>query len=735
MNNNSKKQKVRKGGGFGFEETNREAVLQKTADILAKVKGTFIRVQANGFVQETDVQEDAGGYQITIGAKVKEQEESKTKFERAVAPILFNTSKNLFNNQKVDLTGFAQDKHQSALVDIADGVYSGLEQRRVNSMMGYLYKGYNERYQIADQQRAERDFADIEIDNPAVAIQAANLGLYDKVAKSQFPEANEFVKAVERTGPSGSLILTKDYIDRIVKPWYKENFDNEPEEPQGQGQGQGQQQGQEGQDGESGESGEQGQSGESGESGEDSESEDEGQEDGEGQGQGQSGQSGDGNAEPQNIDPETGEIHSGDLNKHAGEKNWKGDKPSEAQKKALDYYGYNGETPETKGDASDLISDIKSSGNEGERAEELSKEFPKQMPNSGQGEEDGQSEDCSEPANWNENDMELKNQGDITESMRNQVDPARNMQGRCEESNTDQTDLESSRTEGMEELEKIEDAINEITTEDAKDESPDTFELDNKHGFSEEELGDLTGNIKPISMNRWGTVDPDRQVVNKLKALFKRVKGKSKMRLTEDGNEVDIDMFIKNRTEGGQEFLLESTPQHGFLVVIGVDESGSMGGQRMNIARQLCGTLYKAFEEMHNVEIHVIGWASSGGTKVHIIKSFEDVATLRAYGGTPFREATMYIADYVKKQPQKKKLFFQITDGDVDYDEKMMRFMQNMRRDGIITTGIQVNDYGDAQGSMTKLFGKGNFLQFSDMADVKKILIKQIAKQMMRFMK
>lgn len=734
---------MRKGGGFGFEETNREAVLQKTADILGKVKNVKINVEAQSWQAETNVTEATGSvdYNISIGSKVKGQEESKTKFERAVAPILFNTSKNLFNNQKADLTNFAETKHQQAVEELADGVYSALEQRRVNSMMGYLYKGYNDRYQVADLDRAERDYGELEINNPAVAIQAANLGLYDKVAKSQFPEANEFVKAVERTSPQGSLILTKDYLDRIVKPWYKENYGNEePESPEGGGQGQGQQQGQdgeEGQDGESGdsgESGESGQSGESGESGEDSESDGEGQEDGEGQGTGQSGESGDGNAEPQNVDPQTGEIHSGDLNKHAGEKNWKGDKPSDAQKKALDYYGYDGETPETKGDASDLISDIKDSANEGERAKELTEEFPKQMPQSGQGESEGEEE--SEPKDWNEKDQELKNKGEHSKYLENKIDPTRNMQGRCEEGNTDQTDLEQARADAEQEIDEIESAIAEVTKEEAEQKSDETFEMDSKDGFSESELADLTGNIKPISMNRWGNVNPDRQVVNKLKALFKRVKGKSKMRLTEDGNEIDVDMFIKNKTEGGQEYLLEANPQQGFLVVIGVDESGSMGGNRMQIARQLCGTLYKAFEEMHQVEIHVIGWASSGGTKVHIIKSFEDVATLRAYGGTPFREATMYIADYVKKQPQKKKLFFQITDGDVDYDEKMMRYMQNLRRSGVITTGIQVSDYGyDAGQSFTKLFGKGNFMQFQDMADVKRVLIKQVAKQMMRFMK
>jgi len=72
-----------------------------------------------------------------------------------------------------------------------------------------------------------------------------------------------------------------------------------------------------------------------------------------------------------------GYIRSGKLNQHSGEKYWQSDEPSQKQLKALEDYGYDGETPETKGDASDLISKIKYSGNTRKKAEELSRQYPK----------------------------------------------------------------------------------------------------------------------------------------------------------------------------------------------------------------------------------------------------------------------------------------------------------------------------------------------------------------------
>jgi hypothetical protein len=696
----TKKEKVRKGGTFGYEETGRQKNLQQTADILGKVKGVKIDVRCTRSSNDvTDVREGYHGedFTISIGGKDKEiNESSKTKFERAVSPILFETSKKLYNDKRANLVNFAQTKHQNDVVKISDGVYSALEQRRLNSMMGYLYKGYEDRYTEADLAKAKREFKNKKIDDPATALQAAQLGLYDKVAKSKFPRANQYVKDVERTGKRGSLILTEEYLNEVVKPWYQAEFGQEEPEGEGgkgEGQGQGQGNGNPSPDGKG-----------------------EGQQDGEGQGTGQSGQAGDGNAEPKDE-----EIHTGNLNTHKDEKNWKGQKPSQRQLDYLKKNGYKGETPETKGDASDLIQSII----DGVPVDELNKSFPKS------GEHNIQEPQEEERSKLDDN---LRDLGNDAKAQERELDPAKDLEGKCNsddfiKENTEQT-LDESKEEGEELLSRIEESISDISNQK---EEHKPFQCNSPDGYSPKELEEIKGEMRVVPNRKtWGSVKYDKQTANKLSTLFRNVKDNRKFTVSDEGEDIDIDLYIRNRTEGGVDFLKTDRKETGAAIVIGLDESGSMScGNRMDVAKLLCATLYKAFEKLPNIEIHVIGWTSG---KLHIVKNFQDIASLYPSSGTPFREATMWIADYVNKLPHKKKLFFQITDGDVDYDDKMKRYIQNMKRRGIICTGVQVADDGYGNDTMADLFGKRNFISFRSMSDVKRVLVKQIAKQMVRFL-
>ena len=63
----TKKEKVRKGGTFGYEETGRQKNLQQTADILGKVKGVKIDVRCTRSANDvTDVREGYQGEVFTI---------------------------------------------------------------------------------------------------------------------------------------------------------------------------------------------------------------------------------------------------------------------------------------------------------------------------------------------------------------------------------------------------------------------------------------------------------------------------------------------------------------------------------------------------------------------------------------------------------------------------------------------------------------------------------------------
>ena len=65
------------------------------------------------------------------------------------------------------------------------------------------------------------------------------MGLNDLVAKSEFPEATQYIKDVERTSPAGSVILTEKFVEDVLAPWYLKNFQEPEDGDGGDGDGEG----------------------------------------------------------------------------------------------------------------------------------------------------------------------------------------------------------------------------------------------------------------------------------------------------------------------------------------------------------------------------------------------------------------------------------------------------------------------------------------------------------------
>jgi len=681
MTKKTKETKKRKGTSFGYEDRQKESILQKTVDIFEAIKKTQINLDLKTYAlqNQADVYDgyDDKKHFITVGKR--KDENVKTSLERGLAYVAFDTSKKQYVNDplyKENLKQFAQIKHQSQVSDLIDSVYASLESRRVHSCMGHVFKGFDERYKEADKLHAKNVFtskADFTINDPVTALQCSQLGLEELVENSDFPEANKFMKNVERTSGAGSLILTKDFVEDVLKPWYQKTFGNEPEGGQG----------------------------------------------GDGEGDGDSEGDSEGSNENDSDSDDSNESDSSGYDKpHKDAKNWKGKKPTEKQTDYLEKLGYDGKIPDTRGGTSDLISEL---------ANDEGITNPDPVKDHNVEEDDA---DKFDPVG-NEDDKKLQDLEFNTKWQRQQTNIGEKMTGQIE--NFTAETLEEAQQDGDDLIENIEDALSEIGRGDSEEnKSP------RKITWRKKELEGELGGVEEIK-NLPVIAQPqvDQQTVNKLKQIFKRIKSKPREEVSDSGTEIDVDLFIKDELEGATDFLIEDVEQQGFAVVIGIDESGSMGGNPIQIARNLCGTLYKAFENMPNVEIHVIGWQSNvSHCDIHKITSYREVGTLHAGGGTPFTKATLYLGEFVKKLPQKKKLFFQITDGGVAYDKKTKVYLENMRKENnTVVTGMLISYYDGGDQAMEDLFGKDNFLRFNNMEAVKSVMINDIAKRFLRHMK
>ncbi|MDC3257175.1 VWA domain-containing protein [bacterium] len=662
MSNQIKKRKVIKGGTFGYEEKNKTKICREIADIFEQLHGDKIEINTgskcdNMITEWTST--DQNDKEITnyrIDVSKSPTRSTKTGLEDSLTHIITKSPRKSYEDNKDDFIDFSSENHYSKVSMMSDKIFDAFENKRAETWSTAIYQGYKERVTEANKLDGEKLIKKIE--NPIDALNAARLGLTEMVADSEFPEANDFMKSVERTMPKASVLLTKDYIDRVLKPWYQKiTSEDEPEnepnpEEEGEDEGEGQPQG----EGNPAPNGEQ---------------------QGEGQGEGEG--EGEGKPEPK----------------------WKSDKPSEAQKRYIKKLGGEPKFPETKGQASDYIKEL-IDGNDPAK-EERAKQLDKSNPNA---------EDKLHEAMFS--DISDINQNNTGSGCDPNVD-------------FDNDTIEQQQQEGEKEIEKIEEKISDMlqNTKQVK-----KYDIQNniKHGTSR--------CIDDEPLPKSSVVEYDRTTVNKLKQLFKRLKSKQTHELSDSGTDIDVELFIKNQVEGGHDFLLNEVEQRGFAVVIGVDESGSMGNGNMHSAKKLCATLYKAFEDMPNVDIYVFGWTTGyseetdrSGVIIKKITKFEEVGSLQASGGTPFLEATYYLADFVDKLPHRKKLMFQITDGDIYHDNALQHYFNKLRKSKIGVTGIQISSFKSQ--SMIDLFGKQNYIQTPSMDRINGTMTKNIVKQFM----
>jgi len=224
--------------------------------------------------------------------------------------------------------------------------------------------------------------------------------------------------------------------------------------------------------------------------------------------------------------------------------------------------------------------------------------------------------------------------------------------------------------------------------------------------------------------------EPFMEVVRKLKRRFMTIKGKPMRDYDESGIDLDVDEYIQSKVTKSRNFMIDEKMVTGFDVVIGLDCSGSMGGESMRMAKSICATLYKTFEDTPNVKIKVIGWQGGHSANVVEINNMSDLSYLHASGGTPLGSSTAYCRKVIENMSGQKRILFQITDGSPnsgDYDVNLTKqTVADLRRKGIETFGILVGRRR-VDETMTKMFGK-NAICVLTFDSVKDILLKDLTK-------
>ena len=243
---------------------------------------------------------------------------------------------------------------------------------------------------------------------------------------------------------------------------------------------------------------------------------------------------------------------------------------------------------------------------------------------------------------------------------------------------------------------------------------------------------------------------PAQELAKGMNKLFKKIQGLPKQHVGHEGDEVDIETYIQNKTRGYDlgECMVDTKYMNGASILISVDGSGSMDNysNSMERARNMVATLYKSIDGVPNIHLEAIVWSGSGsgdGTmEVTHIRSLKDTVKMGchdSYPLTPTHMAIQYSSNMIRAMPGKKKLLIIITDGypqavknnteipiDVLCQMAHKEMLKALRRCPNIV-GMLITPNNRAVDCCKTIFGK-RFLVVNNMNEGAKVITKQFQK-------
>jgi len=242
---------------------------------------------------------------------------------------------------------------------------------------------------------------------------------------------------------------------------------------------------------------------------------------------------------------------------------------------------------------------------------------------------------------------------------------------------------------------------------------------------------------------------PVEQLAKGMNKLFKRIQGQPKSVVGHEGDEVDIESYVLNKTRGYDigECMIDTKYVNGASVLVSVDGSSSMDNysDSMRKARDLVATLYKSIEGIPNIHLEAIVWSGSGydaSMEVTHVKSLKDTEKMGIHSGyplTPTHLAIQYSANMVRAMPGRKKLLIIITDGHPQFCKNGTELptpvlcqmankeMQKGLRKCANIVGMLITPHETSREACKTIFGK-RFLEVPDMNDGAKVIVKQFQK-------
>jgi len=235
------------------------------------------------------------------------------------------------------------------------------------------------------------------------------------------------------------------------------------------------------------------------------------------------------------------------------------------------------------------------------------------------------------------------------------------------DSNSNESNEESSTTTEGNQSSSLETHIKEAQEEGKEEIVSIKKKMEDKdEAFSDDKT------LKRGKRDVGGMPTPDIELAGNMNKLFSHLTDVPKKYIGLEGEEVDVESYIMNKTRGYNlgECMIDTKYVKGASILIAIDASHSMAGDKINTARDMCATLFKSIESIPNITLKCVVWSGNdnGRMLVQDINSISETPMIScqdsgSYYLTPTHLAIDYCSKVIQNMPGRNKLLIVITDG------------------------------------------------------------------------
>ena len=184
----------------------------------------------------------------------------------------------------------------------------------------------------------------------------------------------------------------------------------------------------------------------------------------------------------------------------------------------------------------------------------------------------------------------------------------------------------------------------------------------------------LAKNLRMVARHE-SDIKIDYKIANGLSKIFKTIMMRNKDFIDYDGDEIDVESYVERIISGNDmgKCRVNQKISHGISIVLSIDGSHSMDGEKINTARKLVATIFESVKNIDNVDVKANIWGGNmqgyvGMTEINNINDVRCINTStkddgNQYFSTPIHMALEYSGTMLKRMKGSKKMMIIITDG------------------------------------------------------------------------